>query len=929
MAKPKQIGRYEVKRKLGEGGMGEVFLAHDHELDREVAIKVLLPEFCCDLERVNRFKLEAKAVSSLNHPNILTIYEIRPEHDSIYIVTEFIEGQTLRNLILQEAVTVELALDFAQQIASALTAAHKEGIVHRDIKPENIMVREDGLLKVLDFGLAKPTQVESEAKTLQLVKTKAGMVMGSVGYMSPEQARGKEVDARTDLWSLGVVLYEMLTGRTPFDGETMTDILANIIHKEPVPIMECLTNAPIELDLILQKSLHKTPDKRYQSAKDFVIEIKDLRRELGTTEIDGFLTGQFQKVATTTTKVKLHDTEDAKTLLHQSVSGDAIETNKTVTTANSVKRRNWWLPFGIVGLAVLIALGAWIYRPGFSTSQIDLSSLEVSNLEGGDKAFAPTISPDGKYLVYVNYENGKRSLAIRQIATGSVVQLVPPLESGNFLQSTFAPDGDYVYFVQAEKGIGTLYQIPTLGGPAKKIIPDVDSKIAISPDGKKIAFRRRDGESAIDSIMVASIDGSDIQPVLSAKDTDYKGFYEVGWSPAGDTLLVGAIEGIITDETVRTKLLLVSLKDKVVNNFGKKEWINANSFSWTKDNASILMVAKSFEQEPAQIWQVSYPDGTEARKITQDSSGYMQMSFARDAGVITGAKNSTISSLWSFNPQTKEMTQLTTENKNLLGAGGFVFLSDGRLVITKLEGSKANLYTIDADGKNERQMTFEDGYNGQAAVSPDGHFIVYATTRTKNYSIWRIDINGQNPRQLTAPENGFDSKPQISADGKTVFFERRPADFSKSTVMKVPIEGGQATELLNDEARYKMFPKLSSDGKMLAYSTMQFDRASTKFNRSVKVFAVTGGELGNLKKEFDLSLGYYYYFTPDAKNITYINVQGVPNLFNLPLDGTAPKPITSFNSGHILNFGWTRDGKKIYIVRGIINNELVLLKNSK
>ncbi|MEK7725093.1 MAG: serine/threonine-protein kinase, partial [Acidobacteriota bacterium] len=253
MASDRKIGRYEVKNKLGEGGMGEVFLAHDAELDREVAIKVLLPEFCCNLERVNRFKLEAKAASALNHPNIITIYEIGSCDDQLFIVTENIEGKTLRSLLQRGWVNIETAFDIAIQVAGALNAAHKEGIIHRDIKPENIMVREDGIVKVLDFGLAKPTQVNAEAETLELVTTKAGLVVGSVGYMSPEQARGKEVDSRTDLWNLGVVFYEMLTGGGPFDGETMTDILANIIHKEPSPITDFLPEAPSELQRILTK----------------------------------------------------------------------------------------------------------------------------------------------------------------------------------------------------------------------------------------------------------------------------------------------------------------------------------------------------------------------------------------------------------------------------------------------------------------------------------------------------------------------------------------------------------------------------------------------------------------------------------------------------------------------------------------------------
>ncbi len=911
--------------------MGEVFLAHDDELDREIAIKVLLPEFCCNLERVNRFKLEAKAASALNHPNIITIYEIGVKKDTIYIVTECIKGETLRNLMQHGGVNPELALDFAQQIASALTAAHKEGIVHRDIKPENIMVREDGIVKVLDFGLAKPTIVDAEAKTLELVKTKAGMVMGRLGYMSPEQSRGKEVDARTDLWSLGVVLYEMLTGRTPFDGETMTDILANIIHKEPVPISEYVMDAPNELHRIIKKSLCKNPDDRYQTAKDFANDLKSLRREFGFNFNDSFLSGQFQSVSMATSSVKLQNTEDAKTLIHHSTSADNFDPQKTAEKSSvqsqTFKKRNWWLPFGIVSLAGLIAIGAWFWRPA-PTSQVDSNSLTISIVEGGDKAFSPAISNDGKYLAFVNYENGKKSLAVKQVATGSTVQIVPPLDNGGFLQPVFSPDGNYIYYGIADKGIGTLYQVPSLGGTSKKLIHDIDSKVAVSPDGKRLAFRRRNAETGVESIFFVNSDGSNEQLFIASKELGVKGIYEIAWSPQGDTLLVGCMSDFLIDELVKSKILLISLADKSVKPFGEKEMFNANSFNWSNDGTSLFLLAKTTSQEPSQIWQVSYPDGKESNRLTNDSSGYEQMGYAREVGVFTGSKNTMISSLWLFNPATKEMNQLTTENKNLLGAGGFTFLPDGRLVVTKVDNNKANLWTLEADGKNEKPLTNEDGYNAQAAVSSDGRFVVYTSTRTKYYSLWRIDADGKNPFQLTIPENAYDSKPIVLADNKTVIFERRTSDFTKSTLMKVSIEGGEATPIFQQEAPLQMFPRLSNDGKFLAFTTMEFDKAGTRYNRALKIMNVNGNEIGELKRKFDLSLGYYYYFSPDSKNITYINQQGVENLYNLPLDGTAQKPITTFTSGQILNFNWSKDGKKIYIVRGIINNELVLLKNN-
>lgn len=927
MSSVRKIGRYEVKSKLGEGGMGEVFLAHDSELDREVAIKVLLPEFCCNLERVNRFKLEAKAASALNHPNIITIFEIGSNQETIYIVTECIKGETLRSLLQKGAVNVETAIEFSLQIAGALTAAHKEGIIHRDIKPENIMVREDGIVKVLDFGLAKPTQVDAEAKTLDLVKTKAGLVMGSVGYMSPEQARGKEVDGRTDVWSLGVVLYEMLTGKAPFDGETVTDILANIIYQEPTSISEYLKDAPQELQRIVKKTLRKNRDERYQTAKDFALDLKSFRREFGFAEDEGFLTGQFQKVSILTTSIKLHDTQEAKTLIHNSISVDGISQtieNKT-HRSGTIKKRNWIVPIAIVGLAILIAFGAWFYRPPASPS---MNSLEVSTLEGSDKAFAPTLSPDGKYIAYINYENGRKSLAVKQIATGSTVQIVQSLESGGFLQPSYSPDGNHIYYVVAEKGLGTLYQVPSLGGTPKKIVENVDSRITFSPEGKKIAFMRRNAENGLNSIIIANSDGTDEQIFLNSNELNSKRIYEIAWSPNGENLLVGSMEEFLIDDLVKSKLYLVSLSDKKIRNFGDKEWLNASSFHWTKDGLSVLMLARTETQEPSQIWQVTYPDGREATRITNDSTGYEQISFAREGELLAGSKNTTISSIWTYNPVNKELNQLTTENKNLTGAGGFAFIGEGKLIVSKVDGTKANLWTLDSDGKNEKSFTSDEGFNAQAAVSHDGKFVVYTSTKTKFYSLWRTDSEGKNPFQLTSPENAYDSKPQILSDNKTVIFERRSSDFTKSTLMKIPIEGGEAVPVFGQESLMQMFPYLSNDGSLLAFTSSDLDKANNKFTREVKVYSVHNNEIKELKHKFNTSLGFYYRFSPDNKNLTYINQQGVDNLYNVPLDGSTPKPLTNFTSGHILNFAWTKDGKKLYIVRGIINNEVVLLKNN-
>src|SRR5437588_3184059 len=284
----KELGHYQVLSLLGAGGMGEVYLAEDIRLKRKVALKLLPAELTANSDRLRRFEQEAQAASALNHPNIITIHEIGQVDGLNFIVTEFIAGETLRGRMATERMDLPAVLDVAIQAAGALTAAHAAGIVHRDLKPENIMLRPDGLIKVLDFGLAKliepPTaNVNSEAATVARVDTKMGTVMGTAQYMSPEQARGLKVDARTDIFSLGVVLYEMLAGRPPFLGETTADIISVLLHKEPQPLSTLAPDTPAQLQSIISKALRKDKDERYQTVKDLLIDLTTLNHELEFT----------------------------------------------------------------------------------------------------------------------------------------------------------------------------------------------------------------------------------------------------------------------------------------------------------------------------------------------------------------------------------------------------------------------------------------------------------------------------------------------------------------------------------------------------------------------------------------------------------------------------------------------------------------------
>src|SRR5713101_606833 len=281
-----KLGRYEIRAKIGEGGMGEVYLAQDTKLDRKVALKILPAEVAAHPDRMRRFVQEAKTASALNHPGIITIYEIEQIDSVNLIATEFIDGDTLRESVKNGPLKLGEVLEVAIQTASALAAAHAAGIVHRDIKPENIMLRRDGIVKVLDFGLAKLAErppadsVDTEAKTKGLVQTEPGVVMGTVAYMSPEQARGLAVDARTDIFSLGVVIYEMVAGQAPFGGTTRSDLIVALLERDPPPLARFTPEAPAELERLVMKTLAKDREERYQTAKDLLIDLKRLKQKL-------------------------------------------------------------------------------------------------------------------------------------------------------------------------------------------------------------------------------------------------------------------------------------------------------------------------------------------------------------------------------------------------------------------------------------------------------------------------------------------------------------------------------------------------------------------------------------------------------------------------------------------------------------------------
>ncbi len=366
-----QIGRYKIRSAIGKGGMGEVFLADDTELERLVALKVLPVEVADDSERLRRFAQEAKAVSALNHPNIITIYEIGKTDNTHFIATEYIEGETLHSRLKSEQMNLKSALEIAIQVASALDAAHRAGIVHRDIKPENVMIRPDGLVKILDFGIAKLTEkkvqsIDAEAATaIKAEGTSPGMIIGTASYMSPEQAKGKPIDARSDIFSFGVVLYEMLSGKPPFEGENAMDVIGSILNKEPAPIQQLIAEVPQEIGRIISKTLKKDREERYQTAKDLLIDLKDVKQDLE-------LQNKLERTAAP-------NQEEPKTQILNATTNNAAQTTSSAEyVVSEIKSHKSSFAIGLIVLILAsVGLGYWFFTSRSSSTKRQIESIAV------------------------------------------------------------------------------------------------------------------------------------------------------------------------------------------------------------------------------------------------------------------------------------------------------------------------------------------------------------------------------------------------------------------------------------------------------------------------------------------------------------------------------------------------------------------------
>ena len=919
------LAHYRIIGKIGAGGMGEVYRAQDTELGRSVALKFLPSNVAAQQDRLKRFIQEAKAASALNHPNILTVYQIGRTEDITFIATEFVDGVTLRDYMRQRLKLTEI-LDIASQVASALVAAHAAGIVHRDIKPENIMVRKDGIVKILDFGLAKlndrfDSSSGSEATTFALVNTEPGAILGTAAYMSPEQAAGRDVDARSDIWSLGVVLYEMLTGRAPFEGASKSHIIVAILDREPIPITQFATNIPESLELVVTEALTKDVDERCQTAREMLGKLKRLRQRIESGVMSSEITRSVPPSPSVVSSASLPPKQVTVSEVARSTapSGDLTATR----TLTDVRKRRSKLFYAAILMPVLVVAGSIgfglykLFRQPKQFGPVKMTALTTGGkINGEDITGQLSISPDGKYVVFAANDNKQQpSLWIRQISTNSLVRIVSA-ENGAYFATTFSPDGDLVYYVaslERNKFVPTLYRIPFLGGTPTKVLDRVASAIAFSSNGAQFAFVRRNAENF--ALMVANTDGSGEPKTLAAlKPPNTFSVAGPSWSPDGKRIACAMSEG--TDGANST-VVEVPIEGGEPRPIGSEKWARIGRLIWLPDSSGLIMTAEpQSSSHGPQIWFLNYPSG-QARRITSDLNiyGIVSLGLTADSATVATIQQVTTSNIWITAPNEDESRAQQIVKTNLPET--VTWTPDGKIVYASRTGENWDIWISNRDGSENKQLTADTFVDQQPSVCGDGRYIVFQSDRTRSRSIWRMDLDGSNPKQLT-DGNQVDGNPVCSADGRFVVFTSERS--GSATLWKVGIDGGAPLQLTSHPSD---LPIISPDGKLIAYFYM--DEALSQPRLGIIPF-----EGGEPVKTVDLPRSVQpvaFAWLPDGKAVAYLDsASGILNIWSQPIDSGPPKQLTSFKSDFITSFAISRDGK-IAAYRFSATRDIVLIKD--
>jgi Tol biopolymer transport system component len=872
------LGHYEITAKLGSGGMGDVYRAHDTKLGRDVALKVLPSEAAGDLEHRKRFEREARAIASLKHPNIVTIHSVEEVEGTHFLTMELVEGATFATIIPKDGIPLEQFLEYSVAMADGMSRAHEQGITHRDLKPANVMLDADGSIKILDFGLAKLLEPDADLdadKTRMDGNTAEGMVLGTVAYMSPEQAQGEALDHRSDIFSLGVLFYEMITGARPFDGDNRVSTITSIMRDEPQPVHEVKGSLPRHLARIVKRCLAKQPTRRYQTALDLRNDLEELKGELESGEI--LATGEM-----------------------------------SAFRPDEPARPKWLVPtvalsaVVIVAAVVVFVMSQQGNAPTVATTPAAV--MEMVPITSDGTSSEATISADGRYVAYVTRdERDRHALGYTQVSTGSAV-IVVPAQDGIFLfDPMFSPDGEYIYFVRNVAGPEppALHRVPVLGGSQQKVKKHVNGRPSFSPDGSEYVFLRATGEGHWLVIV-----GAGGEERVIAERRPPKEFDDPVWSPDGSTIMVGTNDA---SNGAQGQVLAIPVSGgdaRIVA--ADPSWTEGGEMSWIPDGSGVVAEIQQ-NYLSMHIWEVPLQGG-EPRRVTSDLNSYHGVEITSDGTTVVTQRMLQVSNLWIVRDQ--KPAQITKVGRGV-GANAPRVLPDGGLVYHSDQGGKWGIWARDPNGENARRLTSE-GQSANPAVSPDGTQIAFISDRAGGLDIWKMPVTGGTSTRVT--HDGYSS--QAEWVGNEIFFVATGAEPGTLVLYRGPAAGGDAVQVTDKNS---WAPRVSPDGTRLMYHAYNAEKG----HNQIEIMDLATGEVEHV---IYLRRWEEAAWSPDGNAIHYSkHVDGQDNVWSHPIsagdDTSGDVQVTNFDDRiDILSMRWSPDGTTLALSRGTTSRDVVLLK---